>query len=207
MSDLKNKCIFDSIAWIYHLFNKPIRRTFKPGIRVLSQEIPFAGKTVLDIGTGTGVWADLISVNRAIVTGIDHSEKMLEKAGKRYGKHISFILADAKNLKNFKDDSFDIVTASFVLHGMKRDKREPILLEMKRISKNIVAIYDYDKGAAFMLLFLDWLEKSDYYNFTQHFYNEFSAIFTHCKKIPVKKGSALYIGHKEMDNGNRNEKT
>ena len=196
MSDLRSKKIFDSIAWIYHLFDRPIRKTFKPGIRALSRELPLDGKTVLDIGTGTGIWADLIRVNRAIVTGIDHSEKMLEKAGKRYGKHINFIRADAENIENFGDDSFDIVTASFVLHGMKGDKREQILLEMKRISKDIVVIYDYDKGASFFLLFLEWLEKSDYYNFIQHFYDEFSGIFTNCKKIPVKKGSALYMGHK-----------
>ena len=198
-SEDRGKLIFNRIAGIYDLFDGPSRKGYKSSIRKLVREIDFKRKTVLDIGTGTGVWADIIREEGAIVSGVDFSEKMLEKARKRYGKEIHFSLADAKNLKNFEENSFDIVTACFVLHGMKRERREPILLEMNRVSKDIVAIYDYDKNASFFFLFLEWLEKSDYHNFTEHFFNEFSDIFTNCKKIPANKGSAFYIGHKKYN--------
>ena len=69
---------------------------------------------------------------------------------------------------------------------------------MNRVSKDIVAIYDYDKNASFFSLFLEWLEKSDYHNFTESFSHEFSEVFTNCKKIPITKGSAFYIGQKKL---------
>jgi ubiquinone/menaquinone biosynthesis C-methylase UbiE len=162
----------------------------------LSRDIDLSGKSVLDVGTGTGVWADMIRGYGAVVSGIDVSDKMLAKAIKRYGRDISFMEADASSLTHLEDDSFDIVTASFVLHGMTRDKREPVLLEMRRVSRGIIAIHDYDKGAPLFSLFLEWLEKSDYYNFTEHFLEEFRDFFIDCKKVPVGKGTALYIGHK-----------
>jgi ubiquinone/menaquinone biosynthesis C-methylase UbiE len=195
---LRSKKIFNSIAWIYDLTAANIRKTFTPSIRALVHEIDLGGKTVLDVGTGTGVWADMIRGCGAVVSGIDFSEKMLAKARKRYGGDICFMEADANNLADLGDDSFDIVTASFVLHGMTRDKREPVLLEMRRVSKGIVAIHDYDKGAPLFSLFLEWLEKSDYYNFTEHFYEEFCHFFIDCIKVPVSKGTALYIGGKPM---------
>jgi ubiquinone/menaquinone biosynthesis C-methylase UbiE len=174
-----------------------IKKNFKPSIRALTREINLEGKTVLDVGTGTGAWANMIREYGAVVSGIDHSEKMLAKAKKRYGEDICFMEADADNLKDMEDNSFDIVTASFVLHGMTRDKREPVLLEMQRVSKSIVAVHDYDKGAPLFSLFLEWLEKSDYHNFTEHFFDEFRRFFVDCKKVRVNKGTALYIGTKE----------
>ncbi len=138
-SEDRGKLIFNRIARVYDLFDGPFRKGYKSSIQKLVREIDFKRKTVLDIGTGTGIWADIIREEGAIVSGVDFSEKMLEKARKRCSKEIHFSLADAKNLKNFEENSFDIVTACFVLHGMKRDKREPILLEMNRVSKDIVA--------------------------------------------------------------------
>lgn len=195
---MKAKKIFNSIAWIYDLTDANIRKSFKPSIRALSREIDLREKSVLDVGTGTGVWADMVREYGAVVSGIDVSDKMLAKAIKRYGRDISFMEADASDLTHLENDSFDIVTASFVLHGMTRDKREPVLLEMRRVSRGIIAIHDYDKGAPLFSLFLEWLEKSDYYNFTEHFLEEFRDFFNDCTKVTVGKGTALYIGRKPL---------
>ncbi len=194
-NNTKSKVLFDRIAWIYNLLDKPIRKTFNPAIRKLLAEITLDRKRVLDVGTGTGIWGDLIRKHGAIVSGIDHSEKMLIKARKRNQRNIDFTLADGLNLTHFLDNSFDIVTASFVLHGMTADKRERMLLEMKRVSKNVVIIFDHDLGVSSRMFFLEWLEKSDLSNFNENFFKEFSRLFINCKKIPVKKGSALYIGY------------
>ena len=123
---------------------------------------------------------------------------MLIKARKRKQRDIDFTLADGLNLTHFLDKSFDIVTASFVLHGLTADKREQMLLEMKRVSKNVVVIFDHDLGVSSRMLFLEWLEKSDLRDFNENFFKEFTRFFINCKKIPVKKGSALYIGYQDQ---------
>lgn len=136
----KSKTLFDRIAWIYNLLDKPLRKTLTPAIRKLAAEMVLDRKRVLDVGTGTGIWADLMKKNGAIVSGIDQSEKMLIKARKRNQRNIDFTLADGANLTHFLDKTFDIVTASYVLHGMPANKREQMLQEMKRVSKNVVVI-------------------------------------------------------------------
>jgi ubiquinone/menaquinone biosynthesis C-methylase UbiE len=197
-SNTKSKVLFDRIAWIYNLLDKPIRKTLTPAIRKLVAEIVLDRKRVLDVGTGTGIWADLMKKNGAIVSGVDQSEKMLIKARKRNQKNIDFTLADGLNLTHFLDNSFDIVTASFVLHGMTADKREQMLLEMKRVSKNVVAILDHDPEKSKRRFFLEWLEKSDLRDFNEKFLAQFNRLFINCKIIPVKKGSALYIGYQNQ---------
>lgn len=194
----KSKTLFDRIAWIYNLLDKPLRKTLTPAIRKLAAEMVLDRKRVLDVGTGTGIWADLMKKNGAIVSGIDQSEKMLIKARKRNQRNIDFTLADGANLTHFLDKTFDIVTASYVLHGMPANKREQMLQEMKRVSKNVVVILDHDVNGPSRRFFLEWLEKNDVRDFNEKFFNEFSRTFINCKKIPVKKGCALYIGYQEQ---------
>jgi ubiquinone/menaquinone biosynthesis C-methylase UbiE len=197
-NNTKSRVLFDRIAWIYNLLDKPIRKTLTPAIRKLAAEIVLDRKRVLDVGTGTGIWADLIKKNGAIVSGVDQSEKMLIKARKRNQRNIDFTLADGLNLTHFLDKSFDIVTSSFVLHGMPADKREQMLAEMKRVSKNVVVILDHDVSGPSRRFFLEWLEKNDLRDFNEKFLDEFNRLFIDCKKIPVKKGSALYIGYQNQ---------
>lgn len=174
---------------------KSVEKGFRPAAGLLAREIDLKGKSVLDVGTGTGAWASLLKEKGAVVTGIDHAEKMLAKGKKRYGDTIRFIHGDGSDLKIFPDGSFDMVTASYVLHGMNRQQREPVILEMKRVSNGLVVFNDFDIGASPFALFLEWLEKSDYHNFARNFHQEMADYFDNCRKIPVSKGHALYIGH------------
>lgn len=75
------------------------------------------GKKVLDVGCGTGRLVKKLLERNAIVTGIDVSEEMLKIARKKF-KTSEFIEEDAEKL-SFKDDSFDIVTASFLIVHLK----------------------------------------------------------------------------------------
>lgn len=193
--DVRHKRIFNLIAPIYGWLNGYVRNNFREAIKTVNSVAKVEGKNVLDIGTGTGAWASLfVEKGAKYVHGLDFAEKMIDVANNRYGSSVRFSLADAQNLPEFKDNSFDIVTSSFVLHGVKNEKREKILSEMKRISKEMVVVHDYCCHSGPIVRFLERLEKSDYINFKRHFYEELSDFFPYVHKEPVSNGNAIYFG-------------
>ncbi len=161
---------------------------------VLSQNIDGKDKKVLDLGTGTGAWGALFVKNGAkSVTGADFSEKMIQQAKKNHPE-MDFIIADAKNLSRIPDNSYDIVTASYVLHGTKRSIRAKILSEMKRVAKEFVIVHDFMGKTHFSIQILEWLERSDYHNFKKTFAEEMNMFFSDTVFLDVGKGTGIYIG-------------
>lgn len=192
----KAKFIFNFIASYYAKFDKSLQEGFKASVKELDKEIIIAGKTVLDIGTGTGAWGAAINkFGPSQIEGVDFSEKMIKQAKKNHPE-ISFHHINAEDLSGFKDNSFDIVTASFVLHGVNTDKRYKLLNEMKRVSRKYVALHDFMGKTPFGIKILEFLERSDYKHFKKNFCNELKENFSSSKKIPARYGSGLYIAEK-----------
>lgn len=191
------KSIFNLIAPIYSTLDRHVKKGFKRAIHNVSTEINLEGKNVLDIGTGPGAWAALFKEHGAAhVHGVDFAQKMIHKANVRYKSTMTFSVGDAENLSEFEDDSFDIVTASFVLHGVKEDRRRIILNEMKRVSKEYVVINDYYGHTPAFARFLEYLEKSDYHHFKANFLNELDGQFSHVKRIDASLGTSVYFASK-----------
>lgn len=83
---------------------------------LLCESIPIlAGQRVLDVGTASGNTALAAGRRRAIVTGIDITPALLERARLRAaaeGLHIDFQYGDATAL-DLPDGSFDVVMSTF----------------------------------------------------------------------------------------------
>ena len=185
--------IFNFIAGIYGRADTNLSKGFWDSTKALENKIGIKGKSVLDVGCGSGAWsANFQRMGAKEVQGVDFSEKMLIQA-KRKHPNIQFHQGNAENLHQFADDSFDIVTASYVLHGVKKEKRALMLQEMKRISRQHVVIHDFVGPTPLFVKFLEFLEQSDYRFFKINFYKELQAIFTETSKIPTRYGSGLYI--------------
>ena len=194
--DKRAKFIFNLIAPYYSKFDKSLQEGFEVSVIELDKEIVIAGKTVLDIGTGTGAWAAAINkLGPSEIEGVDFSEKMIKQAQKNHPE-INFHHIDAEDLSEFKDRSFDVVTASFVLHGVKKNKRQNLLNEMKRVSKRYVVLHDFIGKTPFSIKILEFLERSDYKNFKKYFCEELKTNFSSAKKISARYGSGLYIAEK-----------
>jgi phosphatidylethanolamine/phosphatidyl-N-methylethanolamine N-methyltransferase len=94
-----------------------------------------AGDRVLEVGVGTGINAGLYPPD-CVVTGIDLSEPMLEKARERVLRkgvsNIRLLAMDAADLK-FPDNSFDIVYAPYVISVVP----DPVAVvrEMRRVCR------------------------------------------------------------------------
>jgi ubiquinone/menaquinone biosynthesis C-methylase UbiE len=105
----------------------------RPAILALAGEV--AGKRVLDVGCAAGHLAEQLLERGASVTGIDASEVMVGLARKRCeaaGERARFHRATlGEPLDVLPSESFDLVTASLVLHYLK--DWGPALGELRRV--------------------------------------------------------------------------
>ena len=188
------KFMFGSIAPIYARVDHALITGYQNSIEIVKNEIGIKGKRVLDLGTGSGAWAmKFVEEQASVVYGIDLSEKIL-KSGRAKHTEINFAIGDAENLINFEDNSFDIVTCSFVIHGVKKDRRAKMLSEMKRVSKKHIVIHDFIGRTPLFIRFLEFIERSDYKNFKKYFCNELKTEFKHVNKVKGDLGTGLYFG-------------
>ena len=75
---------------------------------------PRKGERLVDLGCGTGAFTKQLRRYELDLTGIDISEECINLAGKS-GPGIEFLAGDMERT-NFKNESFDIVVFSGVLH-------------------------------------------------------------------------------------------
>ena len=189
--------IFNLIAPVYGLFDRFMQANFIRLAKKLNSEVPLEDLSVLDIGTGTGAWiATLNHLKIKNATGIDFSGKMIKQARKKHPE-IHFKVAEASELSSFKDGSFDVVTSSFVLHGIEKEGRAKILAEMKRVAGKLVVVHDFYKKASPAIRILELLERSDYKNFVKDFNTEFSSFFSSAKLVTDLNENGIYVGFKK----------
>lgn len=103
---------------------------------------PLAGRTVLDVGTGTGRAAIGLAARGAAVTGVDASAEMLAVAARRAKEarvNVTFTRGDAHGL-TFPARSFDAVVCLRVLMHTPDWRRS--LAELCRVARDRV-VFDY----------------------------------------------------------------
>ena len=191
------KFIFNLIAPVYGFIDKGLAGQFREAAEILNAEIPLNGLKVLDVGCGTGAWGASLAQLGANVSGVDMSEKMIAQAREKHPE-IQFYHGDAKDLSLFEDNQFDLLTASYVLHGTKQEMRTRMLNEMKRIASRYVVVHDFYGRTAVFTRFLEFMERSDYINFKKNFATEMQGMFNKIKitECGEDNGTALYIGIK-----------
>jgi ubiquinone/menaquinone biosynthesis C-methylase UbiE len=193
----RHKSIFNLIAPIYGALDSMVKKGFKKAIENVTGITNIEGKTVLDIGTGAAAWGSWFADYGAKVHGVDFAPLMIAKARKLYGDKMEFSVGNGMNLEQFDDNSFDIVTTSFVLHGFPFKKRNLILKEMHRISKDLIIVNDYHGPTPAIGRFLEFMEGSDYLNFKKNFPDELKAISPHSMACKAGTGQAVYFGAKD----------
>jgi ubiquinone/menaquinone biosynthesis C-methylase UbiE len=109
-------------------------------------------KKILDVGTGPGIVAFMLSELGHDVTGVDLSEGMINNALKNreeYGLKVEFRRGDAEKLP-FNDRSFDAVVSRYVLWTVTDPKRA--LSEWNRVLK---------PGGRVVIVDGDWQKNKD----------------------------------------------
>ncbi|MCE1247445.1 MAG: class I SAM-dependent methyltransferase [Firmicutes bacterium] len=100
--------------WDASLYSEKQRYQHYYGTELVSRLLaPEAGEAILDLGCGAGDITEKIRESGAVVTGMDYSPRMIEKAKQNY-PHIEFLVGDARNLPY--ESAFDAVFSSAALH-------------------------------------------------------------------------------------------
>ena len=127
------EAVYDKLAKVYDLIFGP---TLHPGrLRAIQRMDIQPGERVLEVGVGTGINLSLYP-KQAMVTGIDFSSSMLEKARERVARkglrNMRLLQMDAADLK-FADGSFDIVYAPYLISVVP----DPVTVarEMRRVCR------------------------------------------------------------------------
>jgi len=101
---------------------------------------------VIDICCGTGALSLYLAPKCSSVVGIDHASGMILYADKQRQKrsfdNVSFAHADATNLTQYGDKSFDYAVISLAIHEMPRISGVQVLKEAGRIARQVI-IVDY----------------------------------------------------------------
>lgn len=125
--------VYEKLASVYDLAFGP---SLHPGrLRAIGHMDIQPGERILEVGVGTGINLSLYSKD-AMVTGIDFSAPMLEKARERILRkglrRMRLLQMDAADLK-FADESFDIVYAPYLISVVPDPVR--VACEMRRVCR------------------------------------------------------------------------
>jgi len=95
--------------------------------------------SVLDVGTGSALFAEAFAGKNLAVSGVDINEKMIAEARKFVPK-AKFYIGEAENLP-FDGNEFDIVFLGQILH--ETGNMEQALSESKRVARQRVVILEW----------------------------------------------------------------
>ncbi|MDA8442959.1 MAG: class I SAM-dependent methyltransferase [Peptococcaceae bacterium] len=191
----KHVSLFNRIARVYNWF---FQYQVKKYTAMLGQyhslfKLPVAAN-VLDIGCGTGALLYSFARLGYHVTGVDAAAAMIDQAKiSTQSLPIEYYVADATKGLPFASHSFDLVIASYVMHGFKYDLRSQIYQEARRLTRGQVVFYDYNHKRRLVTDIVEWAERGDYFNFIEHAAQEMHQVFKAVEVIDVAPQTALYI--------------
>jgi ubiquinone/menaquinone biosynthesis C-methylase UbiE len=187
--------LFDRIAPIYGLFFNYQRKHYQEILNKIKGDIDLKEySNIIDFGCGTGALCLALENKGLEVTGVDSSSQMLKVAiRKTRGTNIKYYQGSILEKLPFEDNSFDIVIASYVAHGLKRDERVKMYREMSRLTSNLVILHDYNKKRSLLTDIVEWLERGDYFNFIKNVEEELRDSFTEVRIIDINERAAWYV--------------
>lgn len=121
---------YGRLAGLQDLFLEPLISRLRD--IAVSMAAPSPGMRVLDVGCGTGQQLDRYVHAGCSVAGVDLSPAMLERARRRLPVTADLRLADATHLP-YDTGSFDLVTATLMLHELSPERRMAVAQEMVRV--------------------------------------------------------------------------
>lgn len=187
--------LFNRIAPIYGLFFKYQRKHYQDILEKIKGEVDLKEyRNIIDLGCGTGALCSVFADLGMEVTGVDSASAMLEVATKKTkGSGIRYYQGNILEKLPFDDNSFELVFASYVAHGLKKRERKKMYEEMSRLSSKLVILHDYNNERALLTDIVEWLEGGDYFNFIKIIDKELKENFKDVKIVDIPGRAAWYV--------------
>ncbi len=196
MPNNRSRKLFDRLSPFYRrLFDRQRKNYTKIFIEMESCNLSHFS-TILDVGCGSGAMASVFTQMGLKTFAMDHSLGMLGVATSRpENKNVHFCRGNIGDGFPFPKNSFDIVIAAFVAHGMKSDQRFLLYQEMKRVAKHLVILHDYNGVRSVATSIAEIAEGGDYFNFIQDVKTEMMDYFGNLDVVETEKRSCCYISN------------
>ena len=149
---------FNRLSTLYPIVE---RHLFPEYRRVLDRIALSPELRVLDLATGTGLLAGAFSERGHAVSGLDFADKLLKRARRRFPL-VDFHHFDLLHLDRMEDDTYDLVSMGYFLHGLTPDFRRYVLRESARIARVHVLIFDYCCDGGWFVRLIEWVEGPNY---------------------------------------------
>lgn len=187
--------LFNLISPIYAWFFNSQVKYYRKVLSILTEKIDLHNyNKFLDVGCGTGALCYVLNEAHFQVTGVEVSIGMLKQAMKKLKNNdIKAFIINPNEKLPFEDDSFDIVTASYVAHGIKKHERKALYKEMSRVAKHFVILHDYNENKNCFTSIVEWLEGGDYFNFVKEVKSELKEHFKNVRVIDISNMASLYM--------------
>lgn len=187
----KHKMLFNTISPVYNLFFNSQVRSYNEIFSRYSSELALASDSrILDLGCGTGAFAQTFALSGFDVTGVDSAGQMVKYASKRGIKSVRGDIVQGLDMEN---NSYDLVTSAYVAHGLDQEKRMKVFTESARLTRGKVLFHDYSTNRNLFINIIEYMENGDYFNFIKTGLDEMNEVFSKVKVIPVKKFNNWYI--------------
>lgn len=147
MGDLKeNSNSYYSDNYVYEIFSKA--EDFPELIsNYLLENVK--GEVILDAGCGTGKFTKIIEKISHKYIGIDKSSQQIKIANKN--SKNNYIIADLENIP-LEDNEVDVTISAWCLGTIEESKREKVLSELRRVTKNKIILIENLESSEFEVI-------------------------------------------------------
>ncbi len=192
MISLINKIFWDlqSYTWDDFLVTTDYATEIEQIVQIVKKNVDIKGPNLLDLGCATGSYSIEFAKNGFMVTGVDFSSKMinraLEKTAKMGLNNLKYKICDITNNIEINNEKYEIIFAAHILHAFQYDRKVlnkilnllrengffVLVIKTKKIKKQTKPTYNSIRFIIILLRKILFSRTKKYYSFNENINKE-----------------------------------